>query len=261
MDGVLVDATPSYRAAAVETAVRFLAAHFRLDARAVGLDWVDALKRAGGFNNDWDLTTALIRGVLARGPDLDVIAFSGALKTAGGGLGAVDRVLGATRDPQLHPRGPIQTLFQQLYLVDPRYIDRERALVTPAELARFQALATLAVATGRPRAEADYALERLGIAPFFATCVTLDDVEEAGALGKPNPWSLIAARDRAGLASDARCAYIGDTPDDMVAAVAAEFVPIGISGGDPALDAALADAGATQIFATAGAYLAEGLRA
>jgi len=61
IDGVLVDASESYRLAVCE-AVKF----FQLNGNWVGIvdappltpDEVDMFKRAGGFNNDWDLTQA-----------------------------------------------------------------------------------------------------------------------------------------------------------------------------------------------------------
>ena len=89
----------------------------------------------------------------------------------------------------------------------------------------------LAIATGRPREEARHALERFRIADLFAAVVTHDDVVEANARGKPDPWPLQEAARRIGVVDG--CAYIGDTPDDMRAAVSAGFVPIGV--GDDAL--------------------------
>ena len=125
--------------------------------------------------------------------------------------------------------------------------------------------------TGRPRAEAAYALHRLGLASFFEVCVTHDDVVAAEAaaaaagaparLGKPSPWPLLAASAQLDPAGSLAAAYLGDTPDDMLAALRARaarpFLAIGVSavGGD-AQRAHLLAAGADLVLPTVDALLA-----
>lgn len=254
MDGVLVDATASYRAVTVQTVRRYCSETLGLGEPPVDASWIAALKDAGGFNNDWDLTAALIRGVAARGAALDVAAYAAELTAAGGGPSAVEGALGALTgsDVQaLSARGPLMDLFQELYLGEARFIDREELLCAPATLTALRDRLPLAIATGRPRGEAEYALARFGVADRFGALVAHDDVLEAGARGKPDPWCLLEAVERLGLPSDAWCAYVGDTPDDMRAAVAAHHLPIGVT--HTADSAVLVAAGARLVLSTADA--------
>ena len=127
-----------------------------------------------------------------------------------------------------------QNLFRSTYHLPARtytgegLINRETLLMEPAF---FQALSQenlLALATGRPGAEAEYALEHFNIRPYFSSVFSLDDClrEEAGilakehktvSLSKPHPFMLDAI---AGIYAHetSRRYYIGDMPDDMLAA-------------------------------------------
>jgi len=71
IDGVLIDARPSYDASIVETVALYLGRVLRFpgaEACRVTHEQIRALKRAGGFNNDWHASFALLRRVLARAP-------------------------------------------------------------------------------------------------------------------------------------------------------------------------------------------------
>lgn len=134
MDGVLVDVRPSYREVIRRTVSGYLEVFLgkapgSLE-RLVAPEDVAALKLAPGFNNDWVLTTALVRYFLARLPTLeppvlppeasaaevlaclrgagahlnvasdglwrgaDIPAFARQVAAAGGGLEGVGKVLG-----------------------------------------------------------------------------------------------------------------------------------------------------------------------
>ncbi|MFC1705163.1 hypothetical protein ACFLZ6_02450, partial [Nanoarchaeota archaeon] len=54
MDGVLVDVSTSYRLAIQKTAEFFLK-------KSIDPEDIQELKNKGGYNNDWDLTEALIK--------------------------------------------------------------------------------------------------------------------------------------------------------------------------------------------------------
>ena len=54
MDGVLVDVSQSYRLAIQYTAEHFLG-------QPIVQDEITAFKKQGGYNNDWDLTEAIIQ--------------------------------------------------------------------------------------------------------------------------------------------------------------------------------------------------------
>jgi len=120
------------------------------------------------------------------------------------------------------------------------YIHRERLLIEPPTLRAFANSAPLAVATGRPRTEAEYTLKRFQIDSLFSLVYTLDDClaeeqrirKERGttvSLSKPHPYMLDAIAEALGQ-SNARCIYVGDMPDDMIAAARsrAPFESVGV---------------------------------
>jgi phosphoglycolate phosphatase-like HAD superfamily hydrolase len=128
-----------------------------------------------------------------------------------------------------------------LVLTEPSLIEREELLIHRSTLEELAVRVPLGIATGRPGAEAAHALRQHGIEELFVSVVDDDDVKEAEAkelskggahvrLSKPHPWSLLEAVRR--TAPKARsAAYVGDTPDDVRAARAANasmpFLAIG----------------------------------
>jgi len=142
------------------------------------------------------------------------------------------------------------------------YIKKEKPLVDKAILEQLAENNILAIATGRPKAEADYPLDQFNIKRFFDTVYTLDDClmeedrifKEEGrevCLSKPHPFMLDAIA--TSLADRfCGCYYIGDMPDDMKAAVQtrAGFKGIGILISSPDKERLREDlirAGADQI--------------
>jgi phosphoglycolate phosphatase-like HAD superfamily hydrolase len=105
---------------------------------------------------------------------------------------------------------------------------RELLLIDPHILAELAESHILAIATGRPRAETHYPLDHFGIRKYFAAVMALEDCLEEEArlleteakkvsLSKPNPFMLDAiARDLQNPVAGRF--YIGDMPDDMLAA-------------------------------------------
>jgi len=130
--------------------------------------------------------------------------------------------------------------FQSLYLGSLR--ERETLIPKVDVLKELAARRPLAIVTGRPRAEAEWFLQRAGIARFFGAVVAMED-----APAKPNPAPVRLALERLGVR---RAWMIGDTPDDMRAAGQAGVVPLAVvaPGDDPSLaDRALRDAGAARV--------------
>ncbi len=230
VDGVLVDVADSYRRAVVETAER-------LCGETVPRASLQALKDAGGFNDDWELTDAVCLYVLARqaGYDADVRGYADAIAERGGGLpaarAALSDALGAAAADVEASWDPdrVRAVFQQLYLGSdgyrelegrepdldvPGYLHDEPLLVRAATLEALAERFPLAVLTGRPAAEADLALARVELDLPEELVVTMDD----DAPGKPEPDGLLALADRL----DAReVAFVGDSLDDVRTAVAA----------------------------------------
>lgn len=181
LDGVLADVSGSYRAAIIRTARSFGVEITRAD--------ICAIKQAGGANNDWDLTTGILRqrGVRCERPDV------------------IDR-------------------FQRFYLGqqgEPGLREHERLIPDHATLSDLSQRFKLGIVTGRPRAEAEWFLERAGVRGLFPTLVCMED-----APAKPSPEPVRLAIARLGVAS---AWMVGDTPDDMVAARHAGVLPIGVT--------------------------------
>ncbi len=290
MDGVLVDVSQSYRMAIIQSVDAFFRAGMRLPAAdntpLLTAEDVSLLKNAGGFNNDWDLTTAFIAYFLDLLPPLpistlplhrrittlmayleivshgkfsvdidalrakkDISTLSQQISEHGGGLSALKNISAGHNRHLLFGQGDlkkenlIQRIFQELYLGDKLFaeiyaektsvvhtaglINNETSLIDTATLKDLATRHRLGIATGRPRAEAEYTLNRLEIAPYFEALLTHDDVVSAEAKGKPDPWSLLEIARRMHVVPEA-CAYIGDTPDDIRAAKAAGFIAIGV---------------------------------
>jgi HAD superfamily hydrolase (TIGR01548 family) len=167
-------------------------------------------------------------------------------------LSALLRKVGKTKNPFVYglytgdvgSGNIIKQIFQEVYLgkqlfettygLSPQFyhedgfIHREQLLIDKSILAELAANHILAIATGRPGAEADYPLDHFSIRKFFTQILALEDClqEEArmlkkegkkGSLSKPDPFMLdaIAARQENPVTE---YFYIGDMPDDMVAA-------------------------------------------
>jgi len=222
VDGVLVDVADSYRRAIVETVERV---HGGTISRAD----VQQFKDAGGFNNDWELTDAAALYVLAsrHGLEADLATFTDEIAAQGGGLAAAMATIReraedpaavfAALDPDRH-----RVVFQQLYLgVDlyreleggvpdieaSGYIHDETVLLdadTREALERYP----VGVLTGRPAAEADIALDRVGLTVPDGHRFTMDD----WGAGKPDPGALVTLADRLEAES---LVFAGDTVDDV----------------------------------------------
>jgi histidinol-phosphate aminotransferase len=115
--------------------------------------------------------------------------------------------------------------FQSLYLGSLR--ERETLIPDVGVLKQLAARRPLAIVTGRPRAEAEWFLQRAGIAGLFGAVVAMED-----APAKPDPAPVRLALERLGVR---RAWLIGDTPDDMRAAAQAGVLPLAVAApGDEA---------------------------
>jgi HAD superfamily hydrolase (TIGR01548 family) len=231
IDGVLVDVADSYRRAIIESVERVYG-------DTIAKTDIQQFKNASGFNNDWELTDAAALFVLtARETDVDVTAFTDAIAAGGGGLDAAKAVVRDLLDEPVaervldawDPRG-LREVFQTLYLGSelyrdieggepafdaPGYINDEPKLVSTETLEELHRRYAVGVVTGRPAAEADIAMDRVGLSIPDEHRFTMDDWEQ----GKPHPHALVTLAER----FDAeRVAFAGDTLDDITTAVNAD---------------------------------------
>jgi len=230
VDGVLVDVADSYRRAIVDAVAHVYG-------ETIDRADVQAFKDAGGFNNDWELTDAAALYVLAtrEGLALSVDTFTDRVAATGGGRSGAETVvldsLGpAERERVMSEWDPdrLREVFQQLYLgpelyreleggepeddIDGGYIHDEPIVVEPETLETLGAAYDVGVLTGRPVAEADIALDRVGLAVPADHRFTMDD----WGAGKPDPEALVTLADRFDAES---VVFVGDTLDDVHTAV------------------------------------------
>jgi len=206
LDGVLADVEASYRACVLATCESFGVTVSRDDLLQAALQ--------GDANNDWVVAKRLLAG---RGVDASLTE--------------------------------ITERYQTLYLgteTTPGLREHERLIVPLEVVARLRRRGlSIAIVTGRPREEAEWFLNRYGVAEHVDALVAMED----GPL-KPDPTPVRLALERLG---SARAWMVGDTTDDVRAAMAAGTVPIGIVA--PAEDrervgAALTATGAAVVLGT-----------
>jgi len=328
MDGVLIDVSESYRKTIAKTVQIYLETCLGFKRRLVPLitgEYISSFKMAGGYNNDWDLTSGLLLFLLSisglpplRGQtsfaSIEEIpqylreqssrfswsltkqtlqerffCFAEELKSCGGGLKGVRLLLHKTRrvswdgwvchSGEIDTMNVIKRIFQERYLgqqfvrcysLRPLFYHgrgdylQERLLIPRRILASLRRKAKLGIASGRPRFEAELALRRFKLKPYFGSVVTLDECqrEEDRILQrtgkkvkrtKPHPYPLLRVIKEMGFLHP-RSAYVGDVVDDMQAARNPgrkdPVVPIGFvfrSGKEKSLADSLRKAGAHLI--------------
>ncbi|WP_293029893.1 TIGR01548 family HAD-type hydrolase [Natronococcus sp.] len=236
IDGVLVDVADSYRRAILESIEH-------VHDRTIRKEDIQAFKNAGGFNNDWELTYAAALYVLATGEGYraSIDEFTDGIAERGGGLEAAETVvreaIGARATQRVTDRWDREALrdvFQQLYLGGELYrgleggepdletrgfIHDEPVVLEPDTRDELLENYDVGVLTGRPAAEAEIALERVGLdeAIPLAHRFTMDDWEE----GKPHPRALTTLGERFDADS---VVFVGDTLDDVRTATNADEV-------------------------------------
>jgi HAD superfamily phosphatase len=291
MDGVLIDVAKSYR----ETLQQTVQVYFKTclgfkdgEAGPVTNEDVSLFKSAGGFNNDWDLTSGLLLYLLSisgfppshrrqkfscvgevvsylksRSSHLnknitllihkrDLFRFIRNVKSEGGGLKGVYKATKGSwegwvyGDGDLDQTNVVKRIFQEVYLGKkftsyyhlPLLFNRKKGLylqeklLIPREiLFALKKNLRLGIASGRPRFEAELALKRFRLLPYFDSVVTLDECNEEEArvmrttgkkvrFSKPHPYSLLRVVQEIGIPTPC-CGYVGDVVDDMLAARAA----------------------------------------
>jgi HAD superfamily hydrolase (TIGR01548 family) len=302
MDGVLIDVSRSYRKTIQQTIHIYLEHCLGMRANLVSHEEISLFKSAGGFNNDWDLTSGFLLYLLSlsglppcpkrtRFADVkEAISFLKRkssefsppatkppqknhlpdflekVKGQGGGLKGVCLALKKSLDGWVYGSGDLEQenlvkrIFQELYLGrqftscyhltplfyrGPGLYLKEDLLIPRRILSALRKRIRMGIASGRPRYEAELALKRFQLLPYFDGVITLDECMEEEQrllhttgkrmnLLKPHPYSILRAIEEIGI-SNPRCGYIGDVVDDMVAAKAAkrklDMLAIGFLGG------------------------------
>ncbi len=146
MDGTLIDVSTSYDKAIIET-VRYFSD------KKTNADAINQLRKAGGYNNDWLLTQALLNQLEVK-IDIDQVTEK----------------------------------FQEFYLGTEKcrgFIENEQSLMSSETQSFFQQK-NIAIVTGRPRTEAEMGARKLNL---DCPIISMDDVNNC----KPDPEGIIKA--------------------------------------------------------------------
>ncbi len=168
MDGVLVDVSCSYRKAIQET-VKFFTG------KELSLQKIQMLKNELQINNDWELSKKMI----------ELTGMKVSLKA-------------------------IIKRFQELYAGKNfnGLIRNEKLLLRKNIVKQLAKKFELSIFTGRPRKEAFFALQKVGIEKYFKKVVAMEDVSRIRQ--KPNPFGLKKI-----LGRRKNAFYLGDTLQDI----------------------------------------------
>ena len=205
MDGVLVDVSKSYDQTVLQTVANFCG-------QKPDISDLQNLRLNAGFNNDWQAAAALLK---AHHCQVDL--------------------------------NEIVARFQQIYLGlnHDGLCRHEKWLLAESVLKKLASRFTLGIVTGRPRAEAQWVLNRFGFNRYFRVLVCAEDTAEKP---KPHPGGIRLALRRLGVR---RAVYVGDRVDDMLAAKAAGIRTVAVCPGAgshaDAVRLRLEQAGADQI--------------
>jgi histidinol-phosphate aminotransferase len=179
MDGVLIDVRNSYRTAIKKT-VEFYTK------KNISYNEIESYKKIPGFNNDWTLTQAII----------------------------------TSRKIKIR-KSIIINKFQEYYLKEKNKIFRglinnETWMLKKDLLTKLSKKYTLAIVTGRPKIEAEYALKLNKTRTFFDVVIAKEDTIKE----KPYPDPIIKAIK---ILKTENAIYFGDTINDELASKKAKI--------------------------------------
>ncbi len=194
-----------------------------------------------------------------------LLSFLENVTSSGGGLRGIHRILGSSwegwvyRTGDLSQENLVERIFQEIYLGRqfashyhlPRLFYKgeglylqEKLLIPRKIFSILWEKVSMGIASGRLRFEAELALKRFHLLPYFNSVVTLDEcIEEEKRIlcstgkifprSKPHPYSILRAVREIKIPHP-RCGYVGDVVDDILAARAAkkelEITAIGFLG-------------------------------
>lgn len=211
MDGVLIDVSRSYRLV-IEKTVNYFLEKANIKKRVAQKD-ISLIKTISGFNNDWDVSFALIQLVRTGIRKKDFIKHTKPLPLK-------------TRDTKAYQE--IKDIFQLFYLGSTLYkkteqkeppltlkgfIYDERCLISANLLDKLKNNFKLGIATSRPRKEALFAVQNFKLQKYFLEKYII--AQEDTKYEKPHPAPLLAAKTAMKALSPV---YIGDSINDCIAA-------------------------------------------
>lgn len=199
MDGVLAEVSKSYRAAIVETCHIY-------GASSVTQDTVTEWKMRGNANDDWKLTYDLINNDPNGRKDVSLAEVTSTFESL---------YQGDEKSPGLYK---LETLIPS----------RETLL----EL-RKRSKPGIGIVTGRPRSDCMKFLKDFNLDDLVDATYCMEDGPS-----KPSPYPVLGVCEQLGIQPSPSVVLVGDTPDDISAAVAAGCSGVGVITPE-ALDAQL----------------------
>ena len=247
IDGVLIDVQDSFKKAVCQTVQFYFKEILRFQGsqNLINPEEVKYFKMAGGLNNDWDLSSAVVLFYLMKAEENnlnnidelrsnkpDIKTFTTRILPPGGGLGKVvdlveknwnikDKIFNQW-DKEL-----ITKIFKEIYageeycfniygfnpsLIKSESLIKKEKIIIDKKKKDFLQNYSIGILTGRTKREARIVLERLGWEDtiFEGRIITADDGVE-----KPHPQGLIklsaSLKTKLGI-------YVGDIWDDLITA-------------------------------------------
>ncbi len=258
IDGVLVYVEESYRKAIIETTQYYFdnIMGIKPKRKLLRIEDIHKFKLATGFNNDWEITHAAILCFLTgmfSNTSIDLNHILDETGRRGGGLEKLEETLvdiygkNVIKAKRFWFKDLIKQIFQEMYLGEELYyqkygkpaefikikgfIRNEKPLIDEEVLCKLSERYIMGIVSGRERFEIDVTLKIHGFDKFFSDdfIVGSDDIPYS----KPDPSQLIECKrrieDRRGFIDNKNIAYIGDVPDDIIAAKRAGFMSIGVT--------------------------------
>jgi len=243
-DGVLIDVTQSYDLA-IQKTTQFIVTNIANISNPITIDSkiIDGFKSTGGFNDEVDLTYAVILSIIAADKlrkDQQEFIFTVIANADSSGILSVEQYIEKFADisdiknklsyPGTHHDNPLYQIFDQIFygnelylklfkkpshILEPGLINNDAVIVTNNLIEKLAKKFTskISIVSGRGKESVRYSLKSLLDKFDLKNSAFLED--EPRALAKPNPKSLI--RSINGMTCT-HCIYVGDSMEDFIMA-------------------------------------------
>jgi len=183
MDGVLVDVSESYMLTIKKTVAHFTEEYVE-DKEII------SYKHKGGYNDDWDLTEALLK----------------------------------KKGYTINKKKIIEN-FQKLFMGDnyDGLVLKEKWLLKEKIIKEIKNKYKTGIITGRIRRNAEFSLNKNDMYKYFDVLITMDETPKEKK--KPDPFGILLAMKKLKVRN---AIYVGDSVDDIKAALKAGINPVGI---------------------------------
>jgi len=243
-DGVLIDITKSYDLAIIKT-TQYVLEKFAKITDSINVDFkiIDGFKSTGGFNDEVDLTYAVIISLVAAQKlekDQTEFIFDVIKNSDSSGILSVEKYIENLTDiseiknqlsyPGTHHQNPLYQIFDQLFygpklyeklfqnksqFTEPGLIEQDDVILNESflQLLEKKFNSKIAMVTGRGKESVSYSLKEMLQKFNLNNSVFLED--ESRDLAKPNPQPLFDAIK--GMNSNVPL-YVGDSMEDFIMA-------------------------------------------